>query len=126
MTVYEILDLSLSYQDAGTTHFMNIVTIFSAYLICAYLVGDKLSRLQISVINLAYSVFVVGTSVYVYLNQYLFWYYVHLARELSERNAIELEPPPPELALGTIAIIGLAYIGSLMFMYQKRVQSRDE
>ncbi len=127
MTLYEVLDLSLAYQEAGAMHFMNIVTIFSAYLICAYLVGDKLTRLQITVINSAYSIFVVGTSMYAYFNQYLYWEYVHLALELgSRRHFGEAEPPPPEIALVTVAIIGVAYVGSLLFMYQRRTHVRVE
>ena len=35
MTEYELLDIALAYQDGWITHFMNFVTVFSAYLVCA-------------------------------------------------------------------------------------------
>ena len=126
MTGYELIDISLSYQDAWITHVMNFVTVFTAYLICAYLIGDKLSRLQLWVINVAYTMFTSGAGIFAYINQNRFHYYTQMALERSPdaTSVIGERVPPPEFAAISVILLILAYAASLVFMFQTRRSSK--
>ena len=60
MTEYELAELAINAQ-AGTTPAVSVfVTILSGYLIAAWLVGKKLSRAQITLINVLFIGFQLG------------------------------------------------------------------
>jgi len=51
LTKYELLDLAGTYHGLGTSAGMGYFSIVSAYLIVAFLAGDKLNRQQVIVIS---------------------------------------------------------------------------
>jgi hypothetical protein len=60
MTEYEILDVLVSRFSSMTEQASLYFALVSGYLITAYLVGAKLTRLQVSVVNGLYVVWVLG------------------------------------------------------------------
>ena len=60
MTEYEILDVIVSRFSSMTEQASLYFALVSGYLITAYLVGAKLTRLQVSVVNGLYVVWVLG------------------------------------------------------------------
>jgi hypothetical protein len=60
MTEYEILDVIVSRFSSMTEQASLYFALVSGYLITAYLVGSKLTRLQVSVINGLYIVWILG------------------------------------------------------------------
>jgi hypothetical protein len=60
MTEYEILDVIVSRFSSMTEQASLYFALVSGYLIMAYLVGSRLSRLQVSVINGLYFVWIFG------------------------------------------------------------------
>ena len=41
---YELLDLLTTYGSDGAGHFMNFLTVFSAFLVAGYILAGKLGR----------------------------------------------------------------------------------
>ena len=124
MTEYELMDSAISYQDLGTTHFMNFVTILFAYLVCAYLVASKLTRLQVMALNVLYSTFSFGAAIgsYIAFNRS----FLQLQR-IVEGHAIEApllaEAPAPESALIIFVFMIGSYVVGLVFMQSRRRSS---
>ena len=56
MTAYEYMDLAYSGFGLVHTTVSLVIAILSGYLVVAYTVGSKLTRLQVSALNIAYSV----------------------------------------------------------------------
>ena len=61
MTEYEIRDLMFGYFSTMNDQAAMYFTLVSAYLITSYLVGAKLTTRQISIINMLYVLWVLGT-----------------------------------------------------------------
>ena len=59
----EYLELIEIAIDAAGVHAMNVVTVLISYLVAGYLVGSKLTRLQIGLLTVVYSIFYVFPTV---------------------------------------------------------------
>lgn len=57
MSPAEYIELIQNDSSISAQHFMNAVQAFFAYIVTAFFVGNKLSRIQIIVVNILYSVF---------------------------------------------------------------------
>jgi hypothetical protein len=57
MTEYEIRDLIINMADVATSILVVVMTIISAYLVVAWLVGEKLTRAQVTLVNLVFLAF---------------------------------------------------------------------
>ena len=57
MTEYEYLDFQASMGSLATENAMSFITVFFAYIVCAYLVGKKITTIQSIGLTLAYSPF---------------------------------------------------------------------
>ena len=58
MSPTEYLDLIATYGTAAATHVMNCVSLIFAYLVAAYLAGEKLTPFQVRSVSLIYSIFI--------------------------------------------------------------------
>jgi len=77
LTKYEILDVAGTYHALGISTLMGYFSILSAFLIVAYMSGDKLGRLQAGVVSGLFLIASLGmtwgTGAYLYIAQdYLF------------------------------------------------------
>jgi hypothetical protein len=57
MTEYEIRDLIINMANVATSILVVVMTIISAYLVVAWLVGEKLTRAQVTLVNLVFLAF---------------------------------------------------------------------
>ena len=121
MTEYELLDIAISFQDISTSHVMNFSTVLFAYLICAYLVGDRLSRIQYWVVNTIYTAFSFGAGLLAYIGQNRFITFIERALEqFPQPSVLGGGVPPVEIAFATMALIVVSYLAGLLFMLEKR------
>jgi hypothetical protein len=121
VTEYELLDVIATFQATATGHLMNFITVLFAYLVCAFLVGEQLTRLQIWMVNFLYSIFAFTTIVLCYLA----WdrYIVFTNRTLEQYpqpNVLGEGGPPDGLAFLIVSILVWGYIAGLLFMWTKR------
>ena len=119
MTVYETSDLLngvISNQLAGQALF---ITIISAYLVVAYTVGDKLTKYQVSFINITFILFsLTGLRGGVALIELIYEYSALKADLLQTGESMDTVGA---LALWMIAGVRVMLVlGSLIFMWQVR------
>jgi len=57
LTEYELVDLAINVQASTTSGVSLFITILSGYLIVAWLVGEKLTRAQVRLINVIFILF---------------------------------------------------------------------
>ena len=57
MTEYEYLDFVTSSVELISGNGFNYISVFFAYVACAYLVGSRISRVQAAAITVAYTVY---------------------------------------------------------------------
>jgi len=118
MTQYELADLAQSAFGNATSAFAVNLSILSGYLIVSYLVGDKLSRTQVVILN---SLFVLTAGFIVFLVVGYASSGVRFATLAAPEIASErffTAKPWTVYAVGGINVIGI--VAALYFMYDKR------
>jgi hypothetical protein len=60
LTEYELADLAMNWQATTTPTTAIFLTIASGYLIAAWMVGERLTRAQVTLINTLFGVFQLG------------------------------------------------------------------
>ena len=55
LSTYELLDLLATYGDSAGEHFMNFVTMFSAYVVAGYLMVRRFSRAALIFVTVLYT-----------------------------------------------------------------------
>ena len=127
MTEYELVDSAISYQDLATTHFMNFVTILFAYLVCAYLVAEKLTRFQLIALNVLYSTFSLGAAIssYAAFNR-SFFQLQRVVEEYAVDAPALASAPTPEFALAIFVFMIGSYAVGLAFMQSRRRSSLEQ
>jgi hypothetical protein len=122
MTEFELIEAMLGYQDAGVRDMMNFVSVLFAYLVCGYLVGAKLTRLQLYIVNGLFTAFSLAAALgtYVSLNR-SFDLITRLIREFpSDGGPVLAAPPPAEGASVALLFIVVAYVAGVVFMGSAR------
>lgn len=117
MTEYELLDLMFSAVNGATSVLAIIFTVISGYLIVAWLIGEKLTRAQVTVVNLLF-LCTAPMMVWAWLGRFL------AALEFQNR-LLELNPQTAErvsmyLIIGFPIILSFLILGSLKFMWDVR------
>ena len=117
MTEMELAELGSMYSSQGTSLVALWITLLSAYLVAAFLIGERLNSSQILILNCLY----IGTATLaIYaafgaLNSQTF--YVSLLKELN--------PASPQIAnvwinRGIAVLLGMGTLASLKFMWDVR------
>lgn len=117
MTEYEMLDASISYSSNA----MNAMTLYfsavTAYLVAAFMAGDRLDRTQIVVVNTLFifvsAFFTYGTVGYLYRQLIL----VEKMRALSPQETFLIEP---KQIIFIAAVMTLGILASIYFMWKVR------
>ncbi len=128
MSPAEYIELILLAREAGTGSAMNFVTLVFAYLVMAYFVGASLSKLQIWLISIVYSFFVIfplfgAAQDFMTINA--------LAEDFYATHPIEASkfvvkiPSPWPLFVGVAMISWLLSIGFVVYMRAKTDQDGD-
>ena len=121
MTEYELIDATNSFNAVGTTHFMDFVTVLFAYLLCAYLVGDKLTSVQLWLVNALYTAFSIAAGVFAYIGFNRYFLYTGLLEERFPQEAVlGAGVPSTSIALVVGVIMFFGYIAGVLFMIDKR------
>jgi hypothetical protein len=119
---YELLDLLATYSTASGDHFMNFMTIFSAYLVAGYLVAAKLSRTALTFLSVLYAAVVLVIAVGNYATLAASY---DLAKEISSRSvplgpdisaAVRILSSSALIKYSNAALQFLACLGSLIFV----------
>ena len=118
MTEYEIIDLlQQRYSELGTlsTQFFTLV---SAYVITAYLVGSKLTRLQLYIVSTLYVIWAVSNSAAVWNAVSTSNFYLttlqEMGSDLPHNNSV------PVTMAYLVLVQGGSLLGSLYFMFSTR------
>ena len=114
MTEYEVADIAASVLANFLTSLTVFLSIVSAYVISAFVAGQRLSKIQLSIINLC---FLVSSGILGYLAVSLFRRFFGLVQSINvERGLIgEVDFTWP-LSVLLIAMV----FGSLIFMWSVR------
>ena len=116
MTLYELNDLSVSYQARIAEDFTIYISLVSAFLVVAYLVGQKLTRFQVVAISV---MFILTASINIVSMA------IHLARNRAlqvEIAAISGDAPIQSMAtiVGIPIVLAVGPLLALLFMRNVR------
>lgn len=119
MTEYEIADIAASVLSNFLTSLTVFLSVVSAYVISAFAVGERLSKVQLSIVN---SCFLIAAGILGYFVVALFRRFYALAQSIDiARGLIGNVDFTWPLCLLLIAIV----IGSLFFMWNVRTEGTD-
>ena len=109
MNEYEVIEATYAIRQAGAADVTSFFTVLSAYLVVAYLVGDKLSKFQLWTISGLYT---------------LYLYFPIAATQIAVVDLAQLGALPPGAQYLTYVLV-LMWLVSVVFMIQKRRESRS-
>ena len=109
MGEHEALQTIYAIRTAGATDVLGFFTVLSAYLVVAYLVGDKLSPFQLWTISGLYTI-------------YMYFPVVATQYTLADLARLNAAPPGAEYLS---AVLVLMWLVSIVFMVQKRRENRS-
>lgn len=118
MTEYEIIDLlQQRYSELGSLS-TQYFTLVSAYVVTAFLVGSKLSKLQLSIVSSLYVIWSASNSAAV-------WNAIntsnHYLTTLSEMGSTFPDSTSVPVTTGYLVLVqGGSLMGSLYFMWSTR------
>ncbi len=104
MNEYEIIEATYAIRQTGATDVSSFFTVLSAYLVVAYLVGDKLSKFQVWSISGLYTVYL---------------YFPIAAAQIAVSDLALLDALPPGAQYLRFVLV-LMWLVSIVFMIQKR------
>ena len=126
MTPYELIDLAQSTYGNGTAAYGVFLTVVTAYLVTAYVVGAELSRYQVTVLTI---LFLLVTGILVFtISSYVFYgnHYSVLARAAA--LGAEAEGPtwaPKQWFPAFLTIVNVTtVVASLSFMWKSRTAKK--
>jgi predicted anti-sigma-YlaC factor YlaD len=114
MTEYEVADLAASVMANFLTALTVFLSIVSAYVVSAFVAGERLSKVQLTIINLC---FLVSVGILGFIIVSLFRRFFGLAQSINvERGTIgSIDFTWPICGLLTAIVLG-----SLVFMWNSR------
>ena len=116
MTPYEYVDLAASYHEIALTALMCYFSIFTAYLVAAYLVGSTMNKFQVIAV----------TGLFLVMELFMtwgVWTYFNMGREYRKlAGEYTTAVSPGDMAL-VLLIIGV--VAGLRFMWDIRHPKPD-
>ena len=125
MNAFEIAEITASSMGNFLTSFSVFLSVASAYLVAAYLVGAKLTTFQLSIVNGSY---LIATSILGYLvgaNYRVFYIWASSNSEGVVRQS-ENRPALIDFSWPISILLLIIVIGSLAFMYSIRTGGSDD
>jgi hypothetical protein len=122
MTEYELVESIGVYASNSLQALSLFLTIVSAYLIAAFMAGDKLARRQVIIIN---TLFIIGALLFTYSTVGLLIRQVYYASQLAkiETDTFLAGRAPIAPIIGLVQLGGIA--ASLKFMWDIRHPKPD-
>lgn len=121
MTAYEYMDLAYSGFSVATAIVSLSIAVLSGYLVIAYTVGSNLTRLQISVLNVTYSIFYLYIASNGIMNLVRARAHIIESLELVQHGVT----PAPYVVHTRVFITPLLWLTSLWFMWSMRHPKKD-
>jgi hypothetical protein len=122
MTEYELMDLMLTAVDGGTAVIGTILTVVSGYLIVAWLIGDKLTTAQMTMVNLLL-ICTAPIMIWGWLGRYL------VALDLQDQLLVLAPQTTERVSMYVIIvfpiILSILILGSLKFMWDIRHPKKE-
>ena len=116
MTAYEYMDLAYSGFSSAATMVSLLVAVLSGYLIVAYAIGSNLTRLQVTVLNIVYSIWTIYILMSGFISLTRTRHHIILAVELDQ----QLSSPVALIVHGYVSIGLMLWLTSLWFMWSVR------
>lgn len=119
MSEESLLEVAFIAWGNVATMLALLITLISGYMVAAYIVGSKLTRIQVVTIN----------TLYIGMSGFLVWACVEMSRraDLFESTAYSMIDGPVgdltargDIAVGIISAFSLAIIATLKFMWDIR------
>ena len=112
MTEYEFLDFVTNSVDVITQNGFNFISVFFTYLVCAYLIGSKLKRIQAIALTIAYTI---------YLSFIVMTIITTLERVIGAAagSAPEMVPRFEIMQIAGPGLLSFIWLISIIFMYSK-------
>ena len=120
MTEYEILDLFRGYVEMEAVSFTIYLTLTSGYLVVAYLVGERLSTLQSSIIT---SLYVTGAALQTWAitrYQVAIRELLHTKEKISPLTEFQSSVADSGATFAFVILMTLGIFASLFFMWSTR------
>ncbi len=113
MTEYELADLAAAVMANFFTAFTIFLSIVTAYIIAAFMAGEKLTRVQVSLINMC---FLVSSGIIGWLSMALF----QRAASLAQRGEVLSQVPHFYSSWSIGALFVALILGCVFFMWNVR------
>jgi hypothetical protein len=120
MTAYEIASLAESIVSNFLSTFTIFVSLVTTYVVAAFVAGDRLSKLQVTVVNLC---FLMSTSIVGFLSIQMF----QRATEMAQRSITQFQTviSPYDISWVVVALYVGLLVGALTFMASVRRHKGD-
>lgn len=118
MSEYELAD----YTSTVMGNFLSSITIYfsiiTAYVVTAFVAGIRLTKSQLAIVNITFSIAagIIGTLAYLIFDRFY---------ELATVNQRVIDSPIVDFAIPLALLIIIMYIGSIVFMWTIRSKSDD-
>ena len=119
LSTFEIIEYLYLARDAAATDLTTFMSVLFAFLVAAYIAGDKLTRFQLATILFVYSLFMVIT---------LQSLYIQLEQTVQAVYALGLETPDGVVFTNDIfvGLLGLCWVLSIGFLIEKRIKANNQ
>ncbi len=117
MTEYEIAD----YATSVMSNFLSAITIYfsvvTAYVVAAYTTGERLSKLQLSIVNIT---FTIASGIMGLLSFLLCSRFYEL---VNQSGHIRGDTPIVDFSIPLGILVSIVFLGSIIFMWSVRRKS---
>ena len=122
MTEFEYAELIATYSSNAGTFFTTYLTVLSGYLITAFVAGQRLNMVQVSILNAGYVVAVLVLIWGTYGAGMVQVYYTNMLLEIAP-NSAQAGKSLVFTVLGALMFCGM--LASLLFMWNSRRSSEN-
>jgi len=122
LTEYELVDLAINVQASSTASVAIFLTCTSGYLIVAWLVGARLTRAQVLLINMVFIFFQLMVAI-AWGGRWDYYYRFMTALASIDPTFYETVSPFIVIAMGTVMLLSIC--GCLKFMWDIRHPKKE-
>lgn len=117
MTEYELADYATSVMNNFLSAIAIYFSVVTAYIVAVYAAGNRLSKLQLTIVNVT---FTIAASIMGLLSFLLFSRFFELASQAGESRG---ETPLVDFSIPLGILVTIVYFGCILFMLTVRGKS---
>jgi hypothetical protein len=114
MTEYELADYATSVMNNFLSAIAIYFSVVTAYIVAVYAAGNRLTKLQLSIVNVT---FTIAASIMGLLSFLLFSRFFELASQAGESRG---ETPLVDFSMPLGILVSIVYFGCILFMWTVR------